>query len=389
MGLFGVGGGDGGGGFNIFDPLGLMPMIKDGLDGLMNPNGKAGSGDVKELSANVMSAIGMGKDISAAFGSSDVPELPGATKPDANEPAVTEMQPPSDPTKAGDGYAKKEEPASTSAQATASESPVSTSQAATKAERVPKEELKALETMAVNFQQIQNGHWLDNDGLANIGNLESYIMDPKNPQHVRDAVRYVLERPELLTHLQGMSGRNDGLVSGEGIAEYLKLRLAENASAAKPPAAPPSGVENKSAATASPTGNSKVKAELKDAGWTPDKGAAMTKAANESARSERSAATDAYIPPSTSFESAIGNMDTRLHGMEDQMNKYTDDMIKGMAPDATPEQKLKGQEAEKMMSMLNLRYQALQGIRKQMFELLSNLNKTYSDMSLHAIGNIR
>jgi hypothetical protein len=378
------GDGGGGGGMNFLDPLGLGGIVQGLVGGLGAEIGKLVNGPdrskIAELGQTLLNKVGSYPDAAGQ-------QAQGGTEQQSGP--LTDYQPP-----AGDGgeagysperLSPTDDQSDLGADATGGSSDGesvagqgvqqqrgSTSSAATAShdsigpgEQEAQDELDALQTIVAGGDAFDHyGAMGDqNDGLFNRDSLKNVAKDSNMPEPMRKAAQYLLDHPKLMTQLTIESGRSDGGISLAAIAVHVQA-MADGGSRMQ--------------------GNSGVT----NVGQNPSQGARQTSNTQNTSPGPGKTPTGQATAPFPTAQSSDGM--TRIgETIDNGIQALQADIEQQAIIVATSHNPTDVAAAQRRISQDTLQLQFLAEQRKAMFELMSNISKTYSDMSLHAIGNIR
>ncbi len=249
---------------------------------------------------------------------------------------------------------------------------------------------KHCQALITNWDWIQKNNEFDHDGWADIANNIDTILAKaaagQLPGHedVVAACKWLKTHPEAYNVIAGKSGSKLGAISLDGLQKYqgdmlqvARQNTPSNGTGGTGGAGGAGGSNTLPPVTATYGGNVNVNIVL---GNSSNQVAQPT--------TPPAGSVGAVGQQGVSLEAAIGKMDGKLATMQETMDSLTNQVIAGIDSD-DPQVKKAAEVAKQKLTMLNLKFQSLMELRKQMYELLSNLFKNYHDMSMHAIGNMR
>ncbi len=398
-GLFGGGGGadgaQGGGGLQkILDPLGLIPGIAKLF--------QAGdTGGVSELGSKIL------KNDVGQFDPEAAPT--GAEGPDA-DPTPTEFVPPKDITEAKKGWgfpidtttkpvpldkdAKtiNQNPGATkppaqmlttqSAQMQAAQStkpPAGTTSALQgalqaldpKAAKIEAEsrriadETRAMTAIEADFDGIDTqglGKGDFKDGRFGLQNLKYVVDDLNYPESLRSAAKYLLDHPELLSRLQAASGQGNGLVTRTVVKDYINTLLTQSQQLV--------GGANPPGTTTPPAGG---KPPATDPGTHPPQ---TTPPDNH----------PPTTPPGTSAtpHTTTTSLDERMNQMGQSLEEKQNELLDLYN---IPDEKLTKDQRGRIQA-LPIEIQKATHRYQEMHDMISNLMKSFHDMSMNSLRHI-
>jgi hypothetical protein len=359
----------------IIDPLGILGGLEGALGGIgNNPTAKADSSGL----SSVMQQI-LGQHNSNQVNPFSDPSASASNQLMIPSPAATEYQP--HPQYPNSGFATNSVLANSSQAATGTPASglSSSSQAATgvpangqqASDWLNSDEGKALTEIAGNFPMFENRGaaqsfdpgFFDPQSLAN-----EAANDAGTP--LGDAAKYLLTHPDLLAKLQMLSGGN-GQVSKSGLTQYIASMMG-----ASTQGAPTQGTSTPPANN--PINNVTVCGTINPTTPTITQGTpSSSTAANSTTSSSVPSSPPLCSSQPRSIDECVGTFDNAINGLEGQIESLSAAAANG------------DKNAQTQLTQLQFQMQRLMDLRKQMFDLASNLEHMFDEMSMQAINNTR
>ncbi|MBK7858288.1 MAG: hypothetical protein IPJ65_06635 [Archangiaceae bacterium] len=365
----------------IFDPLGLFPMIKGEVDKAAHPDGANGRTDVKAGASKVMDILNQGKDVASQF-QSDPTSGDASQQSVGSDEVTTEFVQSPNTDQVTAGYAEPEQssvqagddaaPVSSSSAMTAEDdcAPVIQQSAATAIDPETKTQLESAQAMINYFSAYKNSTEWDRDDWADMSRLDTILQKGDQPPALVAAAAYFKDHPDQYQLLVGLSGSTNGSFNVAGLMAYAQ-KVAEKAAAQMQGTPPPGqGVP----VAPPPPGQDKLPPSNSPPRLPPPSNPPTGTDTNVGGVNKDF--TSGLAEP-RSIDDLVQYFDGTLANLDEEMTKLG---IKAANGDKT---------AEAQLTALSRRYQDLMELRKQMYTLLSDLSKSFHDMSMHAIGNIR